>query len=153
MQPLDLQVGKHVVRSEGDDVVFIRIVGLQTAEETLELVTAFNGFLRARDHRNVLWILTDMTEMTGLPAESRRLWGTASKQGVAQERVAMVCIGASFMVRTLAMLVIKAADLVGGLDTPVHFVKTEAEARALLPAAEGAKGNAHAAASVEATRA
>ncbi|XXT14770.1 STAS/SEC14 domain-containing protein [Sorangium sp. So ce429] len=122
------RIGKHTARvGEHEDTLELTLRGDLAPDEVKELF----DFIAARlAGRSYALVTGDMSAMGRIPAESRRVIFKESMRvppirGVAYYR-------ASFAVRVVNELVIRAYALATGADVAVHFARDEADARAWL---------------------
>lgn len=121
-------IGPHLYCIDGD-IVLWKGQGEITVAHHTELFGLVMGIVREYGHAGmVAWADREMI----LGPEARRNHGVLLKQH--KPRVAMVLLGAGTVQRALGRMMITAAQLISGLDLPMHFCKTEAEGRAWLAA-------------------
>jgi hypothetical protein len=121
-----IRIGNHEVRVEGD-IVFTRWDGPATLDE----IKAHHAVMeRVIAEKGRVFNLIDMRGAHQPPPEARRWmaeWSTRFRVN------AVAGFGASFAMRTISMLLVRAIRILRGSEGgPIVFVATEAEARAFL---------------------
>ena len=114
------------VRFEEPDTLFSFGVG----ETDGESMRAFNKHCEALAARHgKLYLITDMTRSTGMTPEARKL---STEYSSGNPFNGMVFFGASFTMRTIVNMMVRAGQLLGRNDGAMQFVQNEAEARAWI---------------------
>ncbi|MDC0667826.1 hypothetical protein [Nannocystis radixulma] len=118
--------GEYQLTREGD-LAHLKLRGLFD----LEVATAVHELLAQLHHElGRSYVLCDLTQFTGIPADARRQVGEWNKT----HKVSGGAIyGANFAMRTLATLVLQAVRLVGN-KVDIEFVPDEATARRWIEA-------------------
>lgn len=114
--------GPNDVYVEGD-LIFTVVHGVASLEASQSYLAVAAEVLVK--HGQVV-MLTDVTEGFGLSPETRRYTTEWSKKHAI---VASAIFGASAPTRAMLLLVTRAMNLIGGYQSNVRFMATEAEAR------------------------
>lgn len=119
-------VGTHEVRID-DDIIWVRNHGVVTLADQLQL----DAVCRAMHTRwGYILVLSDVRELASVSPEARReLHQRVRNQTYLSHTV---IYGANLMIRTMALLTQRAAELFIKRSFPVSFAKDEHEGRALL---------------------
>ncbi|HVJ91038.1 MAG TPA: hypothetical protein VM580_14640 [Labilithrix sp.] len=130
-----VRIGQHEIRYE-PDTGFVYIVndGVLTADEARVLTSTLFEFAGRSGRGEPAFIIADGRKSTGLTTEARQV--ISSTPGADGAYVAT--FGASLPVRVLANLVMKAVALTRRVNTVMHFVADETEARAWVAEAQRA---------------
>lgn len=120
------KIGRHEVRLEEPDVVFVRFDGDVTEPESIELLTLSERCSVARDHQ--FW-LVDVSELGHIHPGARRRAGTWP---LSDKHWGTVAFGVGFAQRILARLVLGAAMMLRGEVETVVLLSEETEARAWI---------------------
>lgn len=125
----EFQFGPHLFRWEPPDLGILRYDGYVDAVMVRSLSAQSRGLLLAQPR---VFMLVDVTRLTKISAEARRLSADGSKnlnlRGVA-------IVGASPVMRVVAGLVSRAVELLSHrADNPTRFFDSEREARAWIAA-------------------
>lgn len=121
-------LGKHSVCREGD-ILWMRSSGSVELAEMIVLTDLLYGFY---DRYGYILLLGDATHSRPPPADSRRHHAERLKQRVHPSHSALY--GTSMLVRGVATLGMRAAELITGTRTPITFHPDEASARDMLAA-------------------
>lgn len=116
------------------DIVHLQICGpldLGRATQMLELV----GQVQRETGR--AYLLADLTQLEGIPADARRAIGEWSKTNIA---TAAALYGANFAARTLTSLLYQAVRIVGNKQFELEFARDEAAGRRWLDAHRASHG-------------
>lgn len=115
-------LGAHRYRVEGD-TAFFEVQGPISVEEMEEHLSRQEAIAR-----EIGWALTvyDSRQGTGVSAEVRRY--VAERMRTRPFRAAGAVFGASFVIRTMVMLMVRAVSLFTNTGQFVGYFKTEAEA-------------------------
>ncbi len=120
-------MGPHRARRIGD-VIEMEVHGLVTLEHAVLLHDLMAEVLHETGR---CFVLSDLADATTVTADARRYiaeWNrTHRASGIASYNL-------RFATRTMATLLAQAIRLLGGEDTPLVFVREEAEARAWIAA-------------------
>lgn len=130
------RIGKHEVRFEEQDTVYVRVVGDVTPRELDEIFSLLQAYGEGRDRQ--YWLI-EMAEAGTMSAESRRCasaWAPRLRIG----GVAMFHIG--FEQRIIANMLTHVYRLIGSLTYPVKMFDDEASARAWLESQRRRAGGA-----------
>ena len=120
-------IGPHPGLLVGD-LLRLEIRGSLTVADVAALQRAVREVLDAHDS---CFLLADLTHMTGLEAEARRLMAQWSKDHT--EQVSGVALyGCNFATRALLTLTLNAIKFLGQQQVPTVFVRDEAEGRAWI---------------------
>ena len=119
-------IGKHRIRIEGD-LIFVRAQGEITGPEVIVLC---EHMLKVQQQYGWVFEIVDAHSAGAMSVEARRQ--NAQWYRSHQLDVEAVVFGSSFVTRTLFTLFINAVRLLGSSQARVHFVASEAEARALV---------------------
>ncbi|MDI1481836.1 STAS/SEC14 domain-containing protein [Polyangium sp. y55x31] len=121
------QFGKQVAWIEAPNIFAMRLSG-EIDGPSLEALLAFQAeWCAEKDH---VFVLCDLSTVTGATIEARRaLQGTHIKNAMTH-----LCVGASFTIRVVTEMVVRAARFMGTAspDMEIQFFETEAEARAYM---------------------
>jgi hypothetical protein len=119
-------LGNHKVRVEGD-IVFSVWDGPSTLAEVQALHAIYERVIAERGRA---YSLIDLRKAHTPPPDTRRWINDWSER---YQLAAVACFGASFTVRTVSTLLVRAIRLVRGpIGGRVEFFETEAQARAFL---------------------
>lgn len=128
MEKQEWTIGPMYARFEAPNILYSRGEGASDAES----VRAFNRLaeeLAARHGK--LYLIADMSKATSMDAEARKA-SNEFNSGVSPF-IAMVVCGASFTMRTVVSMMLRAGQLLGR-QSNLHFVATEADAREWIAA-------------------
>ncbi len=119
-------IGPMYVRFEEPDVLYSRGEGSTDAES----IRAFNRLAEelARKHGR-MYLIADMSKATGMDPQARK--ASSEYTGGRSPFEGMVVCGASFTMRTVVNMMLRAGQLLGR-ESNLHFVETEADARAWI---------------------
>ncbi len=119
------KINRMHIRFEEPDILFSRGEG-ETDAETMRAFNRLAEELSAKHGQ--LYLLTDMTKSTGMTPEARKV--STEYSGGKSPFAGMAFFGASFAMRTLVNMMVRASQLLGRVDAPMQFVESEADARA-----------------------
>lgn len=126
-EPHEIAVGRHLLRWEPPDTMFITYHGDLDVEAFRRITEVSRPLTVPRPY---VLILIDMSDVGRISAETRR-HSPEGARGVTFRGIAIY--GASPLMRTVSALVARATDiLTGNTDNPTRFFANEAEARAFL---------------------
>ncbi len=121
-----MKIGEHEFEIDPPDVVIMRWRGLLAPTEFGRGIEYLRGSCSEWPY---MILIADLSGVASIPADVRRIVPELTSwmpfRGVA-------IVGASFTIRTVAVMLFKVINLVRGTDNPVHFKATEAEARAWI---------------------
>lgn len=130
----DILIGKHRLRLEPPDIMFVTNDGDVSAEEATAISAQLEAFAQGKD---LLLVLFNVERGKSVAPQARKeIVDSMSRLPVGG--VAMV--GAAFSQRVLATLMSKAMLLLHPAAPPLRFFSTEAEARAWLSERRRAAG-------------
>lgn len=120
------RIGEHEFEIDPPDVVIMRWRGALTPTEFSRGIEYLRG--KCSDWPHML-LLADLSGVTTIPADVRRIVPELTSwmpfRGV-------VITGASFTIRTVAVMLFKVINLVRGADNPTHYASSEEDARQWL---------------------
>lgn len=120
------RIGEHEFEIDPPDVVIMRWRGALTPAEFGRGIEYLRG--KCSDWPHML-LLADLSGVTAIPADVRRIVPELTSwmpfRGV-------VITGASFTIRTVAVMLFKVINLVRGTDNPTHYASSEEDARVWL---------------------
>jgi len=120
------QLGTHLVRVD-EDLVFNRIIGVLTLEDSQQLVAICTAVV---EQYGYVLVLTDNTR-AGVPTPDARKFQTDQLRRPLHPSLAVV-FGSSLIGRTSVAMVMRAVELFTGKKLPVAMVADEQSARKLL---------------------
>jgi hypothetical protein len=115
--------GKHWMRLEGDTLFckYVGVITLQDVQESMQVLA--QEYIPGQTY----YIIADVAEMTGMEAAARKV----STAWFARHNIGgVVNFGVGPLARAISELILSLLRLLHKSSMPVHFVKTEAEARA-----------------------
>ena len=118
-------IGGHRMVVEGD-VAVVTINGSADEEDVRRMLKVYDGIVQ-RHGRYACLVFS--AAMENVPPKSRRM---LAEWPYAHTCYGIAIIGASFTVRTVIGLFVRAQYILGLSKAPTEFFKTEAEARAFL---------------------
>jgi hypothetical protein len=118
-----VSIGNHLVRVE-DDSVFMLCRGMLIESELIEL---YSIFAEVRKAHAMVFVLYDGRLLTGMDPKARKMSAMTNKPELKLDL--QVSFGASFAVRVIAGLILRAAALLGRDSPPVYLFEKEADAR------------------------
>lgn len=127
--PQEWKLDSMVVRFEEPDILVSRGEG----ESDANAIRTFNRLAEelARKHGR-LYLIADMSKSAAMGPEARKAAGEFTAG--ASPFQAMVIFGASFAMRTVVNMMMRAAHLLGRTESTLYFVANEADARAWIDA-------------------
>lgn len=121
-------LGKHLVCLDGD-ILWLRSGGaVELAEQLVMAELAYSLY----DRHGYILVLADATRAKPPSPETRRFHAEQLKKRVNPSHTALY--GTSALVRGVATLGMRAAEIITGKVTPITFHPDEASARAMLAA-------------------
>lgn len=123
MSPVERQVGRHIIRGEPPDTIFLAIVGDLALEEVHKIHAELEELLRT----GTMFFLADISRLGRMSPTAR---AAGSRWNHLKQARAIGVFGAGFEQRVLATLLLKALRLLTkDFTAPAAFFATEAEAR------------------------
>ena len=123
----ELVMGPHRARQVGD-VIEVEVHGPVTREHAVLLHDLMAQVLH---DEGSCFVITDLADATTVTADARRYVAEWNRTHRAS---GMASYNLGFTTRVFATLLVKAIHLLGAEDTPLVFVREEAEARAWIAA-------------------
>lgn len=123
MNPVNRQIGRHILRREPPDTVFFEIVGDLAVEEVNEIHAELEEFSRAGS----VFFMTNITRLGRMSPGAR---AAAARWPHLKRLRAIAIFGTGFEQRVVTTLVLKAVRLLNkDFTAAAAFLATEAEAR------------------------
>ena len=117
------RIGEHEFEVEAPDLVVMRWRGALTLRDFTRGIDYLHS--QCGDWRSML-LIADLSGMTAIPAEVRKV---VPDQTAWMPMRGTVISGASFTIRTVAVMLLKIINLVRGTDNPTYYARDEHEAR------------------------
>ncbi len=120
---MSTKIADHEFEIEPPDTVVMRYRGRLTVPDFTRTITFLYEHCSTWPH---MLLLVDLSRLEAIPADVRKI--VPDVTGWMPMRGTVIC-GASFTIRTIAVMLLKMINLVRGTDNPSSYTNTEAEAR------------------------
>lgn len=122
------KIGRHEMRLEPPDIVYVCVVGDVSEDETVALLTRSDQWAAERDHQ--FW-LVDVRQLGHIQPGARR---RAASWPLSASHWGTVAFGVGFTQQLLARMLFSAAKFLRGEHETVMLLSTQEEARAWIAA-------------------